>query len=194
MIKKEVRKEILNNRKLMSPESVRDKSRVIVDKIMASEEYLGARSMMIYIDFRNEVETGRLISHALSLGKRVFIPITDVDSKKLTPSGLADYPGDLEPGAWGILEPKKSCVRPVDPEELDVVIVPGVAYDQSGNRLGYGAGFYDRFLPRTRPETIFISPAFELQIVDDALPAWYDVPVHIIVTEDRVIKAANKRV
>ncbi|MFZ5647734.1 MAG: 5-formyltetrahydrofolate cyclo-ligase [Bacillota bacterium] len=187
MNRSEIRQDVLKARMSMSQDSVREKSAVIMERIIACEVYRKSRHLMVYVDFRNEVKTGKLIVHALAGGKRVSVPITDIKGKRLTPSELIDYPGDLEPGAWGILEPGKNCARPVDPEELDLVIVPGVAFDSGGNRLGYGGGFYDRFLPRTLPGTVFLAPAFELQVVGNVFPGPLDVPVHIIVTEERVI-------
>lgn len=192
MNRNEIRQYALKSRMSLSPDWVEDKSKIIMEKIIASEAYQKSRHIMAYMDFRNEVRTGRLIAHALSHGKRVSVPITDIKGKKLTPSELLDYPGDLEPGAWGILEPKKSLVRPVDPGDLDMVLIPGVAYDAGGNRLGYGGGFYDRFLPGTSPETVYLAPAFEVQMVDNVLPGPLDVPVHLIVTEKRVIAGAQQ--
>ncbi|MFZ5634477.1 MAG: 5-formyltetrahydrofolate cyclo-ligase [Bacillota bacterium] len=192
MNRSEIRQGVLKARMSLPPAAVQQKSRIIMDRIMSSDIYLGSRSLMVYVDFRNEVQTGILIARALAGGKRVSVPITDVRGKKLTPSRLLAYPEDLAPGAWGIPEPGPECVRPVDPAELDLVIVPGVAFDVRGNRLGYGGGFYDRFLPRTRPGTVYLAPAFEVQVVDDVFPGPHDVPVHIIVTEEKTITAGIK--
>jgi 5-formyltetrahydrofolate cyclo-ligase len=183
----EVRQKTLKARLALSSGFVREKSHIITDRLISSEIYRRAGSIMVYVDFRNEVSTGSLIAHCLEAGKKVSVPITDIGGKRLIPSLLLDYPGDLEPGAWGILEPKKSLVRPVEPGEIDLVVVPGVAYDTGGNRLGYGGGFYDRFLPRTGPGTIYLAPAFEMQVVDNVFPGPLDVPVHAIVTEERII-------
>ncbi|MCL5057761.1 MAG: 5-formyltetrahydrofolate cyclo-ligase [Actinobacteria bacterium] len=187
MNRNEVRQRALKARMALSPQLVREKSGIITARVISSEAYRSAGSIMVYVDFRNEVSTGTLIAHCLKAGKKVSVPITDIEGKRLIPSALLDYPGDLEPGAWGILEPKKDCLRPVDPGDIDLVVVPGVAYDKGGNRLGYGGGFYDRFLPRTKPGTVYLAPAFEAQVVDDVFPGPLDVPVHIIVTEERVM-------
>lgn len=192
MNRNEIRQDALRSRMSLASDWVVDKSKAVMERIIASEAYLKSSHIMVYVDFRNEVRTGSLIAHALAHGKRVSVPITDIKEKRLTPSELLDYPGDLEPGAWGILEPKKSLVRPVDPGELDMVLVPGVAFDAGGNRLGYGGGFYDRFLPGTRPGTVYLAPAFEVQMVNNVLPGPLDIPVHMIVTEIRVITGAQQ--
>lgn len=193
MNRSEIRRDILKARLSMSQERVLEKSKTIMDSILASGIYRKSSHIMVYVDFRNEVGTESLIIHALAAGKRVSVPITDIKGKRLTPSELLYYPGDLKPGAWGILEPQESCARPVDPGELDLVIVPGVAFDAGGNRLGYGGGFYDRFLPRTRPGTVYLAPAFELQMVENVFPGTLDVPVHIIFTEERLLKPGALR-
>jgi len=188
----EIRQDVLRSRMSMPSGQVEKKSRIIMEKIMSSDVYRKARSLMVYVDFRNEVGTASLIVRALEEGKRVSVPITGIKEKKLTPSELLDYPGDLEPGAWGILEPGKDCIRPVHPGDLDMVVVPGVAFDPAGNRLGYGGGFYDRFLPGTRPGIVYLAPAFEIQMVDNVFPGPLDVPVHIVITEERIFTSGAK--
>lgn len=183
----EIRKEILSARRELSPEFVELKSSIIIDKIMSSNAYKKSKSIMVYVDFNNEIQTGKLITGALAENKQVSVPITNVKERKLTPSRLTAYPNDLAPGVWGIPEPKPELICPVDPGDIDLVVVPGVSFDVRGNRLGYGAGFYDRFLPRTKSRTIFIAPCFEMQVLEDVFPDTHDVPVHFIYTEDRII-------
>ena len=192
MNRNEIRQDVLRSRMSMPSGQVEKKSRIIMEKIMSSDVYRKARSLMVYVDFRNEVGTASLIVRALEEGKRVSVPITGIKEKKLTPSELLDYPGDLEPGAWGILEPGKDCIRPVHPGDLDMVVVPGVAFDPAGNRLVYGGGFYDRFLPGTRPGIVYLAPAFEIQMVDNVFPGPLDVPVHIVITEERIFTSGAK--
>ncbi len=155
------------------------------------KEYRQALAIMAYMDFRNEVRTGVLVEAAMATGKKVAIPHTDVAGYRLIPSLITNYPGDLRPGAWGILEPKPRSLRPLDPAEIDLVVVPGIAYDLQGNRLGYGGGFYDRFLQCTKPGAVYVAPAFELQLQPDVYPCSHDVPVHFLVTEDRLIKVGK---
>ncbi|SHJ75336.1 5-formyltetrahydrofolate cyclo-ligase [Desulfofundulus thermosubterraneus] len=187
MGKGELRKDVLKARGSLSPVEVAEKSKRILTRVLSLEEFHRARTLMAYVDFRNEVQTGALIAESMARGKRVAVPVTDVAGRRLTPSLLLDYPGDLAPGTWGILEPRPECLRPLEPQELDLVVVPGVAFDLKGNRLGYGGGFYDRFLPRTRPDTVWLALAFELQIRPQVYAGPHDCPVHIVVTEERVV-------
>jgi 5-formyltetrahydrofolate cyclo-ligase len=188
MDKKQLRKEIIAQRMSQPDEAVGAKSRRILDRVRALPEFQKAGLVMFYLDFRKEVATGELIEYCLAHGKRVVIPITDTKNIKLIPSEIKDFPGDLTEGTWGILEPKPDCVRPVAPTEIDFVIVPGVSFDVQGNRLGYGGGFYDRFLRRLRPDASFAALAFELQIRDNVFPEAHDYPMLYVITEERVIK------
>lgn len=188
MSKKELRKKVIKERMELSAQEVAGKSAKITRTVLSMEEYRRARSIMAFVDFKNEVQTGELIRAAMADGKRVSVPLTDLKGKRLIPSLLLDFPGDLAPGTYGILEPRPECLRPLDPGELDLVIVPGVAFDEAGNRLGYGGGFYDRFLPLTGEGCTWLAPAFELQIRPSVYPGEHDCPVHVIVTEKRIIK------
>jgi len=185
-MKRAVRKEILKKRMSLSSEEVAAKSKAIAEKVMALPVFAEAKTIMAYVPFRNEVDTSPIIAQAMSMGKRVVIPISDTSNMRLIPSELRDYPGDLTEGTYGILEPKPDCVRPRDANEIDLVLVPGVAYDFCGNRLGYGAGFYDRFLD-SLPRAKSVALAFNLQVLDNAYPEPHDHPVQFVITEEQVI-------
>lgn len=191
MRKGEIRKRVLKARLALSTEEVDEKSVNILKRLLALEEYRQAAVLMTYVDFRNEVRTGDLIRESLARGKQVAVPFIDPRNRRLIPSLLLNFPEDLAPGVWGILEPAPGCLHPVEPAEIDLVVVPGVAFDEKGNRLGYGGGYYDRFLPQTRPGCFHVAPAFELQIWSKITPAPYDCRVHCLVTEKRVIYVKN---
>ena len=187
MSKNELRNNVIAIRNALSAQEIEQKSKTIIKKLFTLSEYQNANTIMAYVDFRNEVPTSGIIQDALANGKKIAIPITDIKNKKLTPSLLHDFPGDLAPGAWGILEPRPECIRPIDPEEIDLVIIPGVAFDEAGNRLGYGGGFNDRFLLRTRRDVIVLALPFELQIQSHVYPDKHDIPVQLLVTEERLM-------
>ncbi len=190
-MKRELRKQILAERMALSNEEATAKSQKIAKKLEELPEFGKAGLIMFYLDFRNEVQTTELLKRALAEGKRVVIPITVRETSTLIPSEIINFPDDLTSGTWGILEPKKECVRPIDPSEIDMVIVPGVSFDPKGNRMGYGGGFYDRFLLRTKPGATFVALAFELQIRENVHPEEHDHPVHYVITEERAIKCFN---
>jgi 5-formyltetrahydrofolate cyclo-ligase len=188
VLKRQLRKEMIKERNALSPVQIAEKSAVIVDRLLMLDEYLDASCIMIYLDCRSEVQTGGLVVRALADGKRVAVPVTDKANRLLTPSLIADFPGDLQPGPWGIPEPKPQAVRPLDPTVLDIVIAPGIGFDKSGYRIGYGYGYYDRFLRRTGQKTIHVGLAFELQLRPNVYPGPHDVPVHYILTEERLLR------
>ena len=126
-----------------------------------------------------------MIGRALAEGKRVALP--KVKGMELELYEIGNFDLDVAPGAWGIPEPEHG--RPVKIEDIGLIVVPGAAFDESGNRIGYGAGFYDKLLLSYRGRTAAL--AFELQIVT-AVPADpHDIPVQKIVTEKRVIDAVR---
>ncbi len=182
--KEQFRKEIIESRLELTPLQVREKSDKIISKLITLPVYQQAGTIMTYVAFNQEVETRELIKYSLSQGKRVFVPVTRKKERLLIPSEILDFPGDLQPGTWGILEPKPDCFRPKDPQEIDLVIVPGVAFDKEKQRLGYGGGFYDRFLSKLPEQSSFVALAFQLQIKEQVFTEQHDQPVHLVITED----------
>lgn len=187
MSKIELRKQVIARRNTLSQKQLMERSAKIVTTFLNLPEYHRAATVMAYVDFRNEVQTTHILENILQQGKRLVLPVTDVPQKKLIPSLILHFPDDLTPGTWGILEPSPQRIQPVEPKEIDLVIVPGVAFDTRGNRLGYGGGFYDRFLPNTRKNTTLVALAYELQVSSDVYHAEQDVPIHILITEERLL-------
>jgi 5-formyltetrahydrofolate cyclo-ligase len=182
-VKKELRKKVLAERDRLEPSQRRSKSREIETRLFSLPEFETAHAVMFFASFRSEVDTIPMIRRALALGKRVILP--KVKGKELALFEIKDVDADLSSGAWGIPEPVESA--PARLSEIDVIIVPGAAFDVRGNRLGYGAGFYDKLLLEFNEPTIAI--AFEQQIVSNVPADPHDVPVKQIVTETRVITA-----
>ncbi|GAW92187.1 5-formyltetrahydrofolate cyclo-ligase [Calderihabitans maritimus] len=193
MKKKEIRERIIKLRLEMSDDEVREKSARVASRVVALPVFQQAETVMSYVAFRNEVETGGIIRTCLAQGKRVVVPVTDRANKRLIPSEVKKFPDDLKPGTWGILEPKAECFRPVEPEVIDLVLVPGVGFDIYGNRLGYGGGFYDRFLPRLSPEATTVALAYQEQLLPDVFPEAHDHPVDFVVTDREVINCRENR-
>ncbi len=182
-LKKTLRKKVLAARDKLLPGQRLAKSREIEERLFSLPEFKAARVVLFFASFRSEVDTGPMIRRALTFGKRVVLP--KVAGGELTLLEIADFDNDVSPGAWGIPEPHES--RPVMLDEVDLIIVPGAAFDVQGNRLGYGAGFYDKLLPAFTKMTAAL--AFELQIVPKVPADLHDVPIKKIVTERRVIEA-----
>jgi 5-formyltetrahydrofolate cyclo-ligase len=176
-----LRKQVAEARGSLSREERESKSRDIKERLFLLPEFQAASAVMFFASFRSEVDTLPMIRHALALGKRTILP--KVKGKDLGLFEIRDFDNDVVPGAWDIPEPRE--ILPVRVHDVDFMIVPGLAFDLNGNRLGYGAGFYDRILPLYNKGTVAL--AFEIQIVPEVPVSTLDVPVKKIVTEKRTI-------
>ena len=188
-----IRETMLALRDALDPDEQAAKSLLIKSNLFSLPEIMSASSLMFYVSFRSEVRTEPMIKHALSLGKQVIVPVTDMKNKRLLLSQLKDFDEDLAPGTWGILEPKPEKRRPVEYSNIDVVVAPGLAFSEKGWRIGYGGGFYDRLLSESRKKAYALS--FEMQMLPE-IPfiAGQDVPVNYIITEKRVINCKKIKV
>lgn len=186
-MKKEFRKKVISDRNNQNYESLCKNSSIITQKILALDCIKKAKNIMLYLDFNNEVKTNELIVKLLSLGKTVSSPITIKEEKKLIPSQIIDLKDGVKIGAYGIREPKPECSPEVEVKDIDVVIVPAVAYDKDCYRLGYGGGFYDRFIERLREDAITVGIAFDLQIFDSVPKEDHDAQLDYIITESQIL-------
>lgn len=185
MEKKIIRKEILNKRKSLEENQHKIFSDNIINSILNSSHYKDAKTIMTFISFSDEVDTHDFIKKSIKIGKKIVVPITFPETKELKPSEVKDF-NELELGYYDILTPKEEFIRYIDPREIDLVIVPGVAFDRSGYRVGYGGGYYDRFLSKL-PNVVKIAIAFDLQIMDKVPREDFDIPVDYIFTETEII-------
>lgn len=184
--KKEIRAGFLLKRKTLSPEECRLKSGEIAKRFLAFSEFKTAQTVHFYLAAAAEVQTDEMIREALRMEKRVVVPMVQPETKSLALSELIDLdPSQLQPGPYGISEPRPEYRRKVDPQEVELWVVPGVAFDEAGNRLGFGGGYYDRLLPSVRGRKVGI--AFEFQVIDRLPIDETDHPVDLIVTEKRTI-------
>jgi 5-formyltetrahydrofolate cyclo-ligase len=183
--KREIRKRILTLRNAMPPESITAKSDEIVRRLMELREIRDSSTLMVFLSFGSEVLTDDLIRWGWSEGKRIVVPLCRPESRELTPCRIDGF-DELETGHYGIREPKTGRLRSVPRAEIDAVIVPAVAFDRRGYRVGYGGGYYDRFLPEC-PQAANIGAAFACQIVPEVPSDRYDLAVDRIVTEEGII-------
>ncbi|QGG49088.1 5-formyltetrahydrofolate cyclo-ligase [Heliorestis convoluta] len=180
--KAKLRAQILHQRKQMSLEEQEEKSKKITEIIVQSRLFYDAKVIMAYASFRQEVDTRELIDVTLQQGKRMVMPLCHPSEKAILPCEIKSQ-DDLVAGTWGILEPRKESLSLVAPTEIDLIFVPALAFDRQGHRLGYGAGYYDRFFTQIHDKTIKIGLAYQIQIVHKLLSEPHDIPVNHIVTE-----------
>lgn len=190
-LKRDIRRRTISMREEMEEEEVVRRSEEIRGKVLEIPEIRNAHVIMLYASKGKEVRTDELISDLLRLGKRVVLPKTNVEGKEIIPIEILDPEKDLVIGNYGIREPRDEAKR-VDPEEIEVAVVPGVAFDRNGNRIGRGAGYYDRFLAEIRGRAFIIALAFGFQIVDKIPSSDSDVPVDLIVTEEATYRVRKR--
>jgi len=183
--KRSLRKDILEQRNNQGSKEMMEKSKRIEERLFEMAQFKEAQTIMFYASFKSEVKTESMIRKALALGKRVVLPILETQRGELIASRIQDFDQDLQPGAYGILEPKQT--QPVDPSKINMVILPGIVFDTRGHRLGYGGGCYDKFLNKINSQTLLVGLAYELQLANEVPNECHDIPAHKIVTEERVI-------
>ncbi|MFH0926716.1 MAG: 5-formyltetrahydrofolate cyclo-ligase [bacterium] len=191
--KRSVRKEISTLRDRLTNEELIIKSRCIKDQLLVQPEFIKSQRIFCYLSFRSEVKTLDIIKESLKLGKKVCVPVIDTLSLSMIASEILDINNTLTEGYYGIPEPKKDYVKEVPIREIDLVLLPGLAFDERGFRLGYGKGFYDKFLKNNTLEIHLIGLAYESQIVKLLPVDLMDVPVDKVITEERVIYAPRMK-
>ncbi|MBU5427392.1 5-formyltetrahydrofolate cyclo-ligase [Tissierella pigra] len=190
MDKKTLRKEMLKKRSELSREDIVEYSNIIANKIYEMDNYKNAKRIMCFVSNGDEVETHPLIEQIIKDGKSIVVPITIPKTRELLVSDVYSL-SELEVGDYNIEVPKKEFTRVVDPNTIDLILVPGVAFAKDGYRVGYGGGYYDRFLSKLLNPTPKIAIGFDLQVVDKVPTDQYDLPVDMIVTEKRIIHCSK---
>lgn len=180
--KKEIRAEVKKHRREALPEEIRENSEMICDAFLNLPEYQDAKVVFAYVDCKNEVETGKVIEQCWKDGKILAVPKVFGEIMKYYEIHSYD---DLEDGYYGIREPKHERLREIVSED-GLMILPGVAFDLSRHRVGYGGGFYDRYL-EAHPDMKKIAFAFEFQVFDEVPYDIHDKQPEKIITEKRII-------
>src|SRR5438105_7894403 len=189
--KRAIRDRVLATREELPARQWEAASEKIVGRLIALPSFLAARTIFVTIPFRNEWDSRLLAQRALILGKRLASPRVNPQSRMLSLHRVCDLWIDVAPGYRGIPEPTTLCPA-VAIDEIEWVLVPGVAFDIHGRRLGYGGWYYDRLLPLLPRAAPRIAGAFEAQLVDEVPAAPHDLSVDLIVTESRIVECAPR--
>ncbi|MBW2976075.1 5-formyltetrahydrofolate cyclo-ligase [Candidatus Woesearchaeota archaeon] len=184
---------ILEERKKLTQKEIKEKNKKIFENLKSLREFKSAKNIMFYVSFSTEVDTHEIIKEILaSKEKTIIVPYVVKNYPILQLSELKNF-YELEPKTFGILEPRELYIREFNPEKLDLVIIPGVVFDKKGYRIGYGYGYYDRFLKILKKGVRKIGLAYEMQMVDEIPKEKHDVPVDSIVTENRILSCIGKQ-
>lgn len=190
--KAKIRRQALDNRNAQDNKD--DLSIKICEKFVSLSEYTAAETIMFYLDARSEVRTRHYMPTALTSGKRIVVPYCVEDILHLFWLKSMD---ELAIGMWKILEPLEElrhlAEKKVDVTELDLVMVPGVAFDRRGARMGHGKGYYDKLLQNARPGAPFVALAFECQVFPEIPTAHHDIFMDKIITEEEVYVGRGRK-
>jgi 5-formyltetrahydrofolate cyclo-ligase len=184
--KQQLRKEQLRIRDELSKTDRRTISDKICQNLIQLPQFQQAKSILFYMAIRSEVDMQIALEYALNHGKKVVLPRTD-PVKHFIELYSVESVSELEKGAYGILEPQINMSNKIKINQLQIVIVPGVAFDLKGYRLGYGGGYYDRFLANCPFHILRIGVAFLEQVVTTVFPEEYDQPMHLVITPIEII-------
>ncbi len=189
-IKKAIRKTALQKRDSLSKSARHEKDLTIMQRLMSLPEFKGAKTILFYASFRSEVDTMDIIKVSLEMDKRIVLPKVDKDNHILRLYEIKNI-YELASGYMRILEPSVNEDRVRELNDIELIIIPGAAFDIYGDRLGYGAGFYDILLPEIKGKIPLIALAYEEQIVEEIPAEPHDIKVDKIVTDKRLIHCAR---
>lgn len=187
--KKILRKEILKKRENINILEKENMDKEILDRFYESRYYKEAKDIFIYISYGSEINTKKIINRALKENKKIYVPRTEFITKTMDAVEITSL-GNLKENSYGILEPLKESAG-INPNELDLIVVPGVAFDRNGGRMGYGAGFYDRYFIKINKDNVKritkLALAYDFQVIDKVPMDEQDIPVNYVITEKEFI-------
>lgn len=168
-----------------------DLNKKILNNFMSSKLFIESTNIMCFVSFGSEVDTHSIIQNSLENSKKIFVPYIEEGKKEMKISQIESF-DDLVPGRFNILEPKADKIREASKDDLDLIIVPGLVFDKKGYRIGYGGGYYDKFMASMKKNTKKLGISFNFQLINDKLPKdEFDIPVNYILTEKGIITAKS---
>lgn len=192
MDKNTLRGQMLRLRSQLRPKFTETSGKRMGGQLAALPAFQDARTVMLYHSYHNEADTLPLLRYCLKVKKRVVLPVTD-DEFVLHPYEISDLE-HLRTDARGIAEPDPEFCPPVDPLSIDLAVIPGLAFDAGGGRVGYGKGCYDKFLSLLRADVPVIALAYDFQVLPKVVQDEYDRKVDLIVTEKGILPVAGGKI
>lgn len=188
--KKIQRKELLTQRRALSLAQKKRYSEIITTKILNLPEYQKADLCFMYASMPDEFQTRELLENALKAGKRVCLPYITNKDEKIMQATLINSLEELVEGTYGILTVDEKNIHIVNPEMIDLVLVPAVGFDRQGYRLGMGGGYYDRYIVKSTKAKL-VGAIYHCQLVDKVVKDEHDIKVDILLTEQEDINIAR---
>ncbi len=185
--KNEMRADITTRVESVSHENLLNIYQKIDERLFEFANFMEANIVLLYLNCGAEVATGNIIRKCYEYDKLVVFPLFNKDNKRFTLVKVDDLDGSMRKGPGGVLEPNPARCKVVPLESLDIAIIPGIAFDEKGGRLGTGGGYYDRLIPKIPITARKVSLACECQLVQQVPVEPHDRHVDIIITEKRII-------
>lgn len=185
--KSSLRKSLLKKRRALSKEEVNERSGIIISKLMDLDVFKKSKTIMLYLSFKNEVDTYELIEWCFKNNKSVVAPYNIINERKMIPCEIKNLNDNIQKSSLGVFEPNIDVVNEVNLNSIDLIIVPGVAFDKNKNRLGFGGGYYDRFLSRRIKSIPTVAICYDFQLLDEVPVGNFDIPMDMIITENNIL-------
>jgi len=187
IVKSQIREEIAEKFAALSANEITEKTKAIENRLFDFANFLESKIALLYVNNEHEVLTGNILKRAYIYNKIVVLPVYNTENFEMELKKVDNLEKDLNPGPRNILQPDESRCKVVPIDKIDIAIIPAVALDEKGGRIGSGKGYYDRLIPRLAITTRKVALAFEEQIIPQVPIESHDKHVDIIITENRVI-------
>lgn len=191
MVKQRLRKQLRKALNMMNAEQIHQQSRRACEFLCGTAPFLQARVIMMFLSKTDEIETQWAIRQALDQGKTVAVPKVIYKHHQLIPLKLSSLDCEMETDRYGLRHPKNSPEVPV--ESLELVVAPGLGFDEHGHRLGRGGGYYDRFFCHHGFHALKCGFAFEQQMLDEVPMDQHDIPIDMLITDQKVRQFGNHK-
>jgi 5-formyltetrahydrofolate cyclo-ligase len=185
--KSQIRKDIAKTFEALSESQVDAKTKAIENRLFEFANFLESKTTLLYIESDFEVQTSGIINKTIEYNKVVVLPTFNPETFEVTLLKVDKPDKELRPGPRGVLEPDPRQCKVVPIDRIDIAIIPGVAFDEKGGRIGSGRGYYDRLIPKLSITTRKVALTFEDQILQQVPIESHDKHVDIIITDKRVI-------
>ena len=182
-----IRQDMRRRRDAMSLDDVLNLSRAVEDRLFACKDFSACQNIMFFLSFGNEVRTDEMIKRSLDESKQVYVPRLITRERRLEVCEITDMDQEFELGSYDIREPSRQNSKLVSPSMIDAVIAPGLAFDRSGGRIGFGGGYFDWLFKQLPDEALRLGVAYEFQVVDSIPQDSWDERVQTIFTENDTI-------
>ncbi|MCC6069289.1 5-formyltetrahydrofolate cyclo-ligase [Ferrovum sp. PN-J185] len=183
--KKIIREQVIRRRSLLSNEERKEKELRILKYFMDLDVISKYQTFMVYSSFGSEINTWPIINYLYQYTNQIIFPKVDPISKQLK-LYLVNNKNHLTPGIWNILEPDEQQCEPIAIESVNFILVPGLAFDKDGYRIGYGGGYYDKLLAQHSCHAYKVAISFDCQMINNVPKESFDQPINVLITEEQV--------